>query len=157
MFSKTNKTIHVLITSILIGAVMVSCSGPYDCVPEAEEDSMITWGVVTGNADSFDGYVMMADGTIYMEDWNGETPLKQTGIQLSEEDFCDFRSRLLDLYQETQATNQPADTTHYMEYMVPKRNVKLRARWNPKYDNVGNEKWKALWKELFDLMDKAKR
>jgi hypothetical protein len=114
---------------------------------------MITFGTISGDEDVFDGYVILSDGSLLREtSLNSDEIVEETGIKLSEADYCDFRKDLLNLYNETQATNQPGVTTHYIEYMVPDRNLRLKARWNPAFDNVGNEKWKKLWARLELLM-----
>lgn len=150
MDTKLKGSLYLVV--ILSLMLLTACGGRYECVPEADQQSMITFGVVTGNADEFDGYAITADGKIYKENWEDNTPVVYTEWQLDEEDYCIFRDRLLDLFQETQATNQTAEITHYMEYAVPGRKLKLRARWNPAFDNAGNEKWKKLWNDLENMI-----
>lgn len=133
---------------IAIAILLTGCGSVYKCVPEADSQAMITWGVITAEGDNFDGYVMMANGEIFKENWHPDKIIESTGLSVDEELYCNFRNDLLALYKKTQATNQPADTTHYMEYLVPERNLRLRSRWNPKFDNVGNQEWKKMWDRL---------
>lgn len=144
----TFTKITVLSFLCLPFAILISCSTkPYECVPEADHQSMIRLGKIYEKNEGFDfdGFVMMSDGTVYRDMNMLDTVLTKTDIRLDSETYCKLRQDLMDLYTKTQATNQPGDTTEYIEYLVPERNIRLRARWNPKFDNAGNREWKKLY------------
>lgn len=140
--------------------IVVSCSGsrnqeqhtekaPTDCIDEENQDVVISWGVRITEENLMRGYKLLTSGEVYRFTSNDTNEIRINNIQ--ESLLCLIHRKTTNEFVKVGALNVPADTTLFVIYDHPAKNLTLRAQWNPKTPAIGSKGFRKIW----DLLERT--
>lgn len=151
------KTYYLLIlTSVIV--LLYSCSSNVpECVTKFHKGVTIKWGIVETGSDKVKGYKLDEFGKLsYIYSDSSGNQVKENKIDYVERDlYCRILNETNKVTISTQALNAPGEkVSKFIEFSMPMTNVSSRARWNPKYANIGSKKHRILYDSLMKLVPK---
>lgn len=146
-FTPLFLVIIYLSTSLLLN----SCSGvdknkvKSKCINKENQDVELRWGYRIKSKNEYFGYTLKTDGKVFLQN---KFKIIRPVSQINQDNYCNLYNDIMSEFNRTQVLNVPADTTVYIEYVHPSRNIRLKAYWNPKFKAIGSKVFRSLWNRL---------
>lgn len=136
---------------LILIVVLSSCSlfekdiyEDHPCVKEANKELTIEWGYYLRKSNDFYAFRLNTLGEISKVSKTKSENL----MKIDYDKFCSLYSDINKEILKTQTLNVPRDTNVYVLIKNETLNYQFRALWDPKYETVGSEGFRAIWKSL---------
>jgi len=112
------------------------------CINKENQDVELRWGYRIKSKNEYFGYTLKTNGKIFLQD---KFKLIRPISDINQVKYCKLYNDIMSEFNRTQVLNVPADTTVYIEYVHPSRNIRLKAYWNPNFKAIGSKVFRELW------------
>lgn len=118
----------------------------HPCISEKTKNIVIEWGYYITETNSIYGFKLDTKGQVYIfekSDLEGKLLLT---LPLNE--FCDIYSSVNREILKTQTLSVPSDTNAFIMMKNPDLNYQFRAIWDPRFETVGSQGFRDIFKKL---------
>ncbi len=141
--------------------VIIGCKTPPkplpDCISVKTKDMSVRWGEADKKNKTLKGFMMNGTGKIFSFNHHDsvaaltfdipQTEYIELGL-LEGKWFCEATNKIQNAILKTQVSNEPGDSTEFLEFSNPSANIFYRAQWVRKFKTKNSELFRKVYDSL---------